>query len=221
MCLLANVSHAGTIIKLGLGGDGAADIEFDGTTLMTVNQFDNSTAGHQNTNIEFQGFLDGLTDVVGPPPGSFTLLNLMTAGLASPFPAVNPVLVIQNFSGGTFELYNAANVLLISGQLHASTMAGPLGPPATGALFTTSFADVTGGVLASLIKPNSLSLSMSLTDINSGVGLSLGAAAPALNPFHADVTLNISADPIPEPTSALLVIIGALSAAFAIRQRYR
>lgn len=203
--------QAGTIVKLGLGGDAAADIEFDGTTLGTVNQFDGTTTGHQNTNVEFQGFLDGLADIVGPPPASFTLSGLTTSGTASVFPAMNPVLVIQDFTGGTFELYNTANVLLLSGKLNNSAMTGPIGPPATGALFTTSFAEVTGGTLANLLDLDSLTMSMSLTDINSGVGLTLDAAAPLLNPFHSDVTLNIAADPVPEPAGRLLIAAAAIA----------
>jgi len=219
--LFAGESLAGTIIKLGLGGDAAADIEFDGTTLSTVDQLDGATSGEQNTNVEFQGFLDGLMDIIGPPPASFTLSGLSAAGPASGFPTINPVLVIQDFTGGTFDLYNAANVLLLSGKLNSSTLAGPIGPPATGALFTTSFAEVTGGTLESLIAANSLSLSMSLTDINSGAGFSLGAAAPLLSPFTADVTLNIAGNVIPEPASALLVVVAGVSVVFSLRRRYR
>ena len=219
--LIASDTLAATIIKLGLGGDAAADIEFDGTTLSTVDQLDGATSGEQNTNVEFQGFLDGMADIIAPPPASFTLSGLMTAGPATGFPTINPVLVIQDFTGGTFDLYNAANVLLLSGTLNNSTLAGPIGPPATGALFTTSFAQVTGGTLASLIAANSLSLSMSLTDINNGAGFSLGAAAPLLNPFTADVTLNIAGDVIPEPASAVLVLLAGVSAVLSLRRRYR
>ena len=215
--------YGGTIIKLGLGGDPLPDIEFSGGIFSTVNDGIVPTTGEQNTNVEFQDFLSGLPDI-GMPPGSFTLNGLVAAVPVAVFPAppMPPQLVIQNFTGGTFEIYNAANILLLSAQLFNSSLTGPVGQPATGALFTTSFAKVTGGTLQSLIKHGTLTLSMSLTNVltdGGGPGFSIGGTAPFLRPFKADTTLNIAADPVPEPACLALFVVGAAFVASSIVKR--
>jgi hypothetical protein len=74
----------------------------------------------------------------------------------------------------------------------------------------------TGGTLASKLDPDTLSLSMSLTDINGGAGLSVtNGDEPLLRPFNADVTLNIAG--VPEPASALLALLAAVIVASATR----
>jgi hypothetical protein len=64
---------------------------------------------------------------------------------------------------------------------------------------------------------------MSFTDVNGGSGFSVGGtAAPVLNPFTADTTLNIAGDPIPEPAMIALASIGVLVAGMAMpRRRHR
>ncbi len=212
---VCGTSSAGTIIKLGLGSDTPADIEFDGTTLSTIDDGDAGTTGGQNTNIDFLDFLTSFPNIL-TPTASLDLDGLTASGPATVFAGV---LVIQNFTGGTLEIYDPANTLLLSGTLDDSTLTGPLGPPATGALFTTSFGLVTGGLLAPLIDADTLTLSMSFSDINDGAGFSVAGIAPLLNPFTADGTLSIAAEPIPEPATALLALLGCLLiAATAKRQ---
>lgn len=211
--------QAGTIIKLGLGGDAAPDINFTGGAggvLSTMNDGNAATTGDQNTGIDYLDFLAASFADIPPAPASFSLSNLVASGPASTF---GP-LVIQNFSGGAMNLYDPANVLLLSGTLGNSALTGPVGAPATGGLFTTSFATITGGVLQGYIKPGSLTLSMSLTDINGGAGFSVGgAAAPTLNAFTADATLNIAGERIPEPLAASLLLIGLAVAGVVGRRR--
>jgi hypothetical protein len=212
----ASVASAGTIIKLDLGSDPIPDVRYDGTTLETMDDGNAGTTGDQNTDADFQDFLNGFPDVL-TPTASFNLSGLAPSGPAT---VLGGILVVQNFSGGTFELYDPANSLLLSGSLTTSALTGPVGPPATGALFTTSIASVTGGQLAPLILPNSLSLSMSFTDINGGAGFSVsGAAAPVLNPFTANATLLIAAEQVPEPTMVALLSIGAILVSLAIPRR--
>jgi hypothetical protein len=213
--LLTSSANAGTIIKLDLGEVGTPDIRFDGTTLATMNDGNAGTTGAQDTDADFHDFLSSFPDVL-TSTASFSISGLTPSGAAATLGS----LVIQNFSGGTFQLFDPANTLLLSGSLTTSALTGPIGPPATGALFTTSISSVTGGQLAPLIVPNSLSLSMSFTDINGSAGFSVGgAAAPVLNPFTADTTLNIAAERIPEPTMAALVSIGGMLAGLAIPRR--
>jgi hypothetical protein len=201
-------AYAGTIIKLNLGGDKSADIVFDGSQLSAVDDGNNATSGNQDTKVEFLDFLSGETDIVGPPPASFSISGLTVDGAANVF---SNVLVIQNFTGGTFSLYDDSDSLLLSGVLDDSTLTGPIGPPATGALFTTTFASVSGGSLASQIAKDSITLSMSLSAINNGAGFSVddSGADLALNSFTADASLNIAGE-VPEPMSGLLLIVGSL-----------
>ena len=202
-------TYAGTIIKLDLGDDNAADIVFDGNQLSAVDDGNVPTTGNQDTEVEFLDFLSGETDITGPPPASFSMSGLTKVGVANVFANV---LVIQNFTGGTFNLFDDANNLLLSGLLDNSTLTGPIGPPATGALFTTTFASVTGGSLAPQIDSDTITLSMSLSSISSGAGFTVNTSgsAPALNPFTADATLSMAAERIPEPVSGLLLIVGSL-----------
>jgi len=222
MLFISSESYAGTIIKLNLGGVGP-DVAMDaGGTLGTVPDGDvPPTTGNQNTAVEYTGFLDIPLADIGAPIASYTMSNLQANGPAQQFGS----LVIQGFTGGSFSLFDAANALVLSGSLTNSTLSGVVGPPGTGGLFTTSVSTVTGGWLQPFILPNSLSLSMNLSSINGGAGLSvIGGPAPVLNAFQADAFVNISGDPdptggdIPEPAS-LLLLLTALSGVFAVRRR--
>jgi len=216
LCGGASSAWAGTIIKLGLGGDSAQDIKFDGTTLSTETDSNPATSGDQDTNIDFADFLSGETDVLSPT-ASFTLSGLTPSGTPT---IIGGVLVIQDFSGGTFTLYDSSNAVLLSANLGISTMAGPLGPPATGALFTTSFASLLpGGSLNSQIKPGSVTLSMSLSDISGGTGFV--APGGVFGPFNADATINIAAERIPEPATILMSVVGLVVGSVALKSRRR
>jgi hypothetical protein len=214
-CAATSYSHAGTIIKLNLGGVGP-DIGMNGAgTLSTTNDGVAATTGDQNTDIEYTGALDFKPDI-NTTTASFTLQGLNEVGPASVF----GTLVIQNFTGGTFSLYDPANVLLLQGPLTNSALTGVLGPPGTGALFTTTLGTVTGGSLQPLIAPGTVSLSMNMTNVNGGLGFGVaGGAAPLLNQFLADASISISADVVPEPTT--LTLIGLVSVALIAVRRPR
>lgn len=227
--IFTTAAQAGTIIKLGLGGDPLPDVEFDGVVLSTVDDTTAATTGEQNTDVDYQDFLSSETDIP-TSIASVTLDGITAVGTATVFPAPPspPLLVIQNFSGGTISLYDAANTLLLSGALSSSTLTGTLGPPGTGALFTTTFSTVTGGTLAPQILPNSLTLSMSFSDVNGGAGFSVTPSPPAvvppifsLNPFTADATANIAGEVVPEPAAALLMMVGAAVCSLGIRRPTR
>src|SRR5262249_13594698 len=121
--MAAATAQAGTI-KLSLGSDTAYDIEFDATTLSTVDD-GSSGAGEQATNVEFIDFSSNPPNI-GDLSASFTLDNLVIDGAPT---VVANVLVLQNYLGGNFALYDGANTLLLSGTLDKSTLAGPIGPP--------------------------------------------------------------------------------------------
>jgi hypothetical protein len=215
--MLGTSAYAGTIIKLSLGSDIEDDIEFDGTTLSTVDDLVGATNGDQNTAVTYTDFLDALADIP-LNVASFSLNGLTKTGFAT---LIMDVLVVQNFTGGTIQLYDDSDVLLLEGTLANSTLSGPLGPPATGALFTTTFGVVTDGTLQPFIDDGTLALSMTLTDINGGVGFSVTPSLPlagpyTLNSFRSDATVAIVAEPVPEPAAAVLFLLGA---ALAIGRR--
>src|SRR3954471_4661218 len=161
---------AGTIIKLNLGNV-SPDLQMDVAGLLgTANDGINATTGDQNTDVEFTDFLEPAPDI-NTATASVSLHNLLRTGPADL--VTNPGLVTQNFVGGSFELYDPANTLLLSGSIGTSSLVGTLSPPGAGGVFTTGPVLVTGGVMAGLVVPNSLALSMNLTNVNGGNGFSV------------------------------------------------
>ena len=78
---------------------------------------------------------------------------------------------------------------------------------------------MTDGSLKPALDLNFLTLSMSLGNINNGVGLGVADVAPILLPFLADATLSLGdtgpgiGGNGPEPSTFILAMIGGLSAA--------
>jgi hypothetical protein len=225
LLLSFHTAHAGTILKLSLGDDPAPDLEYTGGpggVLSTVDDGDGSVGspGDQNTAVEFLDFLSFMTNIPSAD-ASYSLNGITAAGPAS---VVFGTMVAQPFAGGSFQLWDdsAAPVLLLDVALLGSALTGPLGAPATGAVFSTTFGTPTGGSLAPLITPGTISMSISMTEINGGGGLSITPVGPGvgiLDPFIADATKLIAAEQIPEPTTAGLLLIGLFGAFAAQRRR--
>jgi PEP-CTERM motif-containing protein len=146
---------------------------------------------------------------------SFSLGGLTLSGNATQFGS----LVIQNFTGGMFSLYDPADNLLLQGPMGPSALSGVIGPPGTGALFTTSLTTVTAGSLMGQLALNSVSLSMNMTNVNGGNGFQIAGGGPQLNSFVADASISIAADPVPEPASLILLGISAAGALACVRRR--
>jgi hypothetical protein len=219
--IFANASslHASTIIKLNLGNAGP-DLSMNAVGVLgTASDGDVGTTGDQNTNIEYTSFLDPIPDI-NASIASFTLSGLTASGPPQLFGS----LAFQNFSGGTFSLYDSSNLLLLSGLLTTSNLQGTVGSPGTGAVFSTGVASVTGGVLSDQIETNSLGLSMTLSNVNGGTGLSLSLIDGSLNGFLADTVVSILGDPstpgggLPEPGTLVLATL-ALFSASVVRRR--
>jgi len=217
--LLVNVSvaRAGTIIKLNLGGVGPDVALNGGGVLSTINDGIPGTVGDQNTSVEFTDFLNFIPNITNNT-ASFTLQGMAATGSAFQL----GTLAIQSFAGGQFSLYDPANVLLLQGPLINSALTGVVGPPATGAVFTTTLSTVTGGTLLPFIAPGTLSLSMNLTNVSGGNGfLVIPPGLGVLQPFEADASVNFAANPVPEPSTVILFGLGIAGVALFRRRRGR
>jgi hypothetical protein len=216
-------AQAATIVEMSLG-DATTDIEYDNGTLHTVDDGNNVTMGEQDTGVLFLNFVDGYgPDILSAPLGSLTLSGL-TPSPAGPGSAllIFQSTILQNFTGGTLELWDENNNLLLSGNLGASALTGAVGNP-TGGLFQTSYGSITGGALMPYVDPNSFLMSMNFTSIKTipggQNGLTLAAPPPPgnfvnvdLNPFRADATVDVEADQIPEPAAAGMLLAITLCA---------
>jgi len=205
LLLSVQASKAGTIIKLDLGGTGP-DVQYSGGTLSTVNDGNAGTTGDQNTAILFTDFLS--SQVPNPTSGSYTLSGATIAGAPTP---LGGGVFAQNFSGGNFKIYNNANALLLSVNLGTSLLVGG----GNGAFFNITNGTVVGGSLASQLAPNSIGMSMTLTNISGG---GLSAPSGILNSFVADATKEITGTQVPEPT-AILLMLGGLAMPSLLRRR--
>jgi hypothetical protein len=214
------VADAGTIIKLSLGSDAAADYEFSGGlytggaagVMSTIDDGNGATMGEQDTAIEFLDFLSSFPNI--PAGASYTMSDLH---------AVTPATtafgyVFQDLTGGTFQLWDDLNNPLLLVGLTTSTIVAQIGNP-SGAVLTTTLGTPLGGPLAPYIVPGSVSISIALSDIKSGLAtgvvfVPLDGGVGTLNPFTADATKTVLADGtgIPEPTSTVLVVIGMMIA---------
>jgi hypothetical protein len=222
LCAAVSVTQTATIIKLNLGGVGpdvgmGAPAGQPAGILSTIDQTGGpAPPGDQLTAIEFTGFLNFIPDV-NSSTASFSLNGLNAVGLANVFGS----LVIQSYTGGVFSLYDPSDNLLLQGPMANSALSGVLGPPGTGALFTTTLGNVTAGSLLPFIAPGSVSLSMNMTNVNGGNGFTVAGGGPQLNQFLADASISIAAEPVPEPASFLLLGLGSALAMAYGRRRTR
>jgi uncharacterized protein (TIGR03382 family) len=211
-----SAANGATILKLSLGSTGA-DLAMNGSGVLgTMSDGVAATTGDQNTAIDFTGFLDGSFADVTTNDASFTLAGLQKTG---PLSIIGGTVIAQDFLGGTFSLYSPTNSLLLSGNLQGSTLTGSIGGTATGSLFTTNASNFTGGSLLPNLQANTLNISMTLTNVSNGTGFVVSGAPFVLQPFTADTFVNITAEPIPEPASIAIALLGA--AGFGLLGRRR
>jgi hypothetical protein len=110
------------------------------------------------------------------------------------------------------------NELLLEAGLNESALFGTIGGPAAGGFFTVTLGTATDGTLKDYVVPNSIGLSMPLTNIRDGMGLLVSDST--LQPFDADASANITANQvIPEPAAALLLLVAASVSAVSFRRR--
>ncbi len=201
--LVTSSASAVTIIKFDLGNTGP-DLSYSGNVLSTVNDGDASTTGDQNTAIDYVGFLDGsFADILSG--ASLTLANVTSVGMAN----VSGTLVTQATSGGTFDVYSASNVLLLSGVLSDGAIVGS-NSSSTGSFFNTTVANFTSGSLLSVVSSSPAAFSISFTNITSRAGNFLDVTANGLQAFTADATGQIEGAAVPEPATVALLLSGVL-----------
>jgi PEP-CTERM motif len=72
-----------------------------------------------------------------------------------------------------------------------------------------------------LLAPGSVTLSMNLSSVSNGAGFSLPPGNGTIAPFVADASVNIGADQVPEPASAMLLMFGLVAAAGVAKRARR
>lgn len=208
-----------TIIKLNLGNTGPDLAMNSSGVLGTTSDGNASTTGDQNTAVEYTGPLDPDFADINASIASFSLAGLQTTGTPS---VIGGAVINQDFFGGTFNLYDPANNLLLSGNLQDSQLFGIIGGIGTGSIFTTKVGTFTSGLLLPYLEPNSLGLSIALTNVNNGNGFVVSGSPSALQAFTTDAAVNIIGAKglgIPEPTSIAIALLGAVGVGLVGRRR--
>lgn len=211
LLLSIQTANAGTIIKLDLGNDSAKDLKFVSGTLSTVVDGIGSP-GDQETGIDFLDFLSGEIDI--PSGASYSLGGVLIDGL----PIVAGPVVTQFLQGGFFRLWDDNSNLLLDVNLNDSVLFGATNTGAA-ATIAVDFGTVVGGSLAPQIIADTISFSIGMTGVKTGALNGLRVISGVLQDFQADATKLIAADPVPEPTVALLSVIGIACAASTLRRR--
>lgn len=213
--LLAVPAQAETVIKLDFGTDSAADLQLSGGVFSTVNNLNASTTGNQDTNVLVLDFLDPFQADITDGTASVSLSSVNTVGPVTMLGTT----VFQPTMGGSFQIYNSANVLLLSGTLQDGVISGPIGSSRTGSFLTAVFGAFTGGTLAPHVDPNSASLAISLTGVRSAGNLNgLQVSNNVLLDFTADATANIGAL-VPEPATGSLALLNLGAVFCSVRRR--
>src|SRR5262249_36498908 len=140
--------------------------------------------------------------------------------------------VLQNYTGGTLQLWDPAGVLLLGLKLGGRQLVGNTAPlAATGGEVSTTLGSPipwpAGGGLGPPIAPNSLGPTIGLIDVNNGAGLSLassvsigpGISQGPLNDFSANATGSLAATGVPEPATISLIVMGFVAGG-VLRRRH-
>jgi hypothetical protein len=174
-----------------------------------------STPGSHNVSIEFPAVPHPRALGLTLSNSSFTLSGITAASQSR---TISGSLVVQSFESGYLAIYGMDNSLLLEADLSVSAITGPLGPPSTQGLFL-AFGEITGGTLAAGLDPDSLRVRMKLPTVTNGFSVTPVPLAPPppthyadLNAFSAmTLSIEIQAEPVPEPTPAGLVLSCAVA----------
>jgi hypothetical protein len=207
---LCSAAAADPIFKFDLGSAGP-DVQYSGGVFGTVDDGIGGTTGDQNTEVQYEGILDFLPDIISG--ASFSLDNVAANGLAM----VVANVVVQNTTGGNFSLYAPDNSLLLSGVLDAGVITGSL-TSTTGSFFNINSVTYTGGSLLAYIAPTPGGISLALSSVVNDLGLP-GMAVDnncegpcQLRDFTASANglADATGNPIPEPSTMALMLFGSV-----------
>lgn len=219
LILVTSVSaQALTIVQVSLGGQGNGfqEIQYVGSALSTISDGNAATLGDQDTNVFFDGYLSGVADISSG--ASFSLSGILASGA----PSIAGVVVSQNTAGGTFNLYNSANTLLLSGTLGSGLLSGS-DTGSVGSMFTTSVGNFTAGSLLGLLPAqNSLFLTLALSNIQTAGSPGLDVAFGIIQNFSGNGQVSIDSEvgaAVPEPFTLGLLLTGTLAGALVSRRK--
>lgn len=211
---LAAPCVAETILKVDMGtttNDGP-DVKLVGSVFSTIDDGLASTTGDQNTSVNFVGFL-GSTPDIAADVASFSISNVTVDGAPN---VLGPV-VVQPTKGGSIRLWDSTNLLLLAADIADGAIVGSLAGASTGSFANLSLGSIAGGSLAAVLKPNDFAISIAMTDVNHGLGMTV--LNNQLQPFTAGATANIAADQVPDPSGTTL--LGVAFAGLVAAARYR
>ncbi len=209
-------ANATAIIRLDLSTDSGTNFAYDGSTsaFQTIDSA-SGLPGDQQTDVQFEQDLASLSDIMSG--ASFTLTGVNANGNA----IVAGSTIIQNTTGGSFDLYDDAGSLLLSGAFDDGSLIGSLSST-SGTFFDTNSIDFTGGSLLSLIDPNNGAFSIALINIFSGGNPGLALSGNSLASFLSNGSVLIEAQTptaVPEPMSMTLLISGLAGMGLARKKR--
>jgi hypothetical protein len=216
------LTRAGTLMTLHPLATGA-NFDFSGGELSTLDDGSTSTSGSQNAFIEYPSEASSLISAfAAQPEASFTFANVNATSQSTVF---SGSLILQNFSAGQFSVYDGVNALLLSGNLTMSAITGSIGAGDAEGLFL-AFGEITGGSMAEGLDRDSLRVRMKLPTVQGGFSVSPMPDVPpppvhvgTLGAFTANaLSIEILAEVVPEPASAGLFALGALTC-LSVRRR--
>lgn len=216
-------AQAGTLMKLNLDGSAGPSFAFESGEFSVIDDGDQDTLGSRNATIDATVGAGSLSAFGSSPNTSFTISGIQAN---SPSTTFSGSLMVQNFADGSFAVYGSDQSLLLSADLTLSAITGSLTPSDTEALFL-AFGTITGGSLAQGFDPDSFGLKIKLPEVQGGFSVSPMPQVPApplhigtLGEFTASAySIEVLAEPIPEPASAAIALIGLALAASTLGRR--
>jgi hypothetical protein len=221
LCLvsLCGRAYGETVLSFTLqGGLASNDFEFSGGEFSSIIDPGVTQPNGQLTDLQFETFFDGIPDI-----GSGAVISmsgLLKTGTTVTFGNI----VTQQFSGGSFSIFDDMDNLLLGGTIASSSLVGST----AGGNATISNSDpvtFTSGSLLSLVDPNSGAFSLAMDDVRTGGALGLrgsstGTMDGQLQDFSARLTGQFEAAvAVPEPSSVVLLVLFGLVAVGKSRRR--